>query len=81
MSHTQGDLSEAGRDLLERTAGRRFATVLADPPWQFQNRTGKMAPEHKRLNRYGTLSLAEIMALPVAELTTDPAHLYLWVRK
>lgn len=79
MSHTQGDLSEAGRDLLERTAGRRFATVLADPPWQFQNRTGKMAPEHKRLNRYGTLSLAEIMALPVAELTTDPAHLYLWV--
>ncbi len=79
MSHTQGDLSEAGRDLLERTAGRRFATVLADPPWQFQNRTGKMAPEHKRLNRYDTLSLAEIMALPVAELTTDPAHLYLWV--
>ena len=55
-----------------------FATILADPPWQFQNRTGKMAPEHKRLNRYATMPLEDIMALPVAELTADPAHLYLW---
>ena len=27
-----------------------FGTVLADPPWRFQNRTGKVAPEHKRLS-------------------------------
>ena len=37
--------------------GRRYKTILADPPWQFINRTGKMAPEHKRLNRYNTLFL------------------------
>ena len=55
-----------------------FGVILADPPWQFQNRTGKMAPEHKRLNRYETMPLEEIMALPVAELAADPAHLYLW---
>lgn len=60
-------------------AGRRFATILADPPWRFDNRTGKVAPEHRRLSRYGTLSLAEIRAMPVAEAATDPAHLYLWV--
>jgi hypothetical protein len=30
----------------------RFGTILADPPWLFANRTGKMAPEHKRLFRY-----------------------------
>ena len=60
-------------------ADRRFACVLADPPWQFINRTGKMAPEHKRLNRYATMTLAEISALPVAEALAPTAHLYLWV--
>lgn len=69
----------AAADFLERCAGERFRTVLADPPWQFQNRTGKMAPEHKRLNRYGTMNLQEIMDLPVSEAVQEQAHLYLWV--
>lgn len=56
-----------------------FATILADPPWQFANRTGKMAPEHRRLRRYGTMTLDEIKGLPVAEITAERAHLYLWV--
>ena len=58
---------------------QKFSTILADPPWQFQNRTGKIAPEHKRLNRYGTMSLEDIKALPVDGATADKAHLYLWV--
>lgn len=66
-------------DLLERVGGRKFATVLADPPWRFQNNTGKMAPEHRRLARYATLSLEEIGGLPVADILADTAHLYLWV--
>ncbi|AIK68484.1 putative adenine-specific DNA methyltransferase, transcriptional activator [Mesorhizobium phage vB_MloP_Lo5R7ANS] len=66
-------------DLLRWSAGHRFATVLADPPWRFQNSTGKVAPEHRRLSRYGTLSLPEIEALPVAEIVKEPSHLYLWV--
>lgn len=66
-------------DLLQAMGEGRFSTVLADPPWQFQNRTGKMAPEHRRLARYATLSLDTIANLPVARLVTDPAHLYLWV--
>ena len=56
-----------------------YSTILADPPWRFQNRTGKVAPEHKRLGRYGTMSLEEIKALPVSEVAADNAHLYLWV--
>ena len=60
-------------------AGGRFGTVLADPPWQFVNRTGKVAPEHRRLGRYGTLDLAAIVGLPVAAYATPTAHLYLWV--
>jgi N6-adenosine-specific RNA methylase IME4 len=66
-------------DLLAFTAGRRFHTILADPPWRFQNRSGKVAPEHRRLHRYGTMTVAEIAALPAADLVDDPAHLYLWV--
>ena len=65
--------------LIQTARARKFGTILADPPWQFQNRTGKVAPEHKRLNRYGTMQLEEICALPVAEIAADPAHLYLWV--
>jgi N6-adenosine-specific RNA methylase IME4 len=70
---------DAADELLQIVAGRRFATVLADPPWQFQNRTGKVAPEHRRLNRYGTMTLADIQALPVSSVVADTAHLYLWV--
>lgn len=65
-------------DLLDKVPGR-YSTILADPPWQFQNRTGKVAPEHRRLLRYPTLELQEIMDLPVGQLAAAQAHLYLWV--
>ena len=69
----------AAEDFNRFVAGRKFNTILADPPWQFQNRTGKIAPEHKRLNRYETLSLDDIKALPIATAAADTSHLYLWV--
>ncbi|MEN2742731.1 MT-A70 family methyltransferase [Microbacterium sp. X-17] len=56
-----------------------FKTVLADPPWRFTNRTGKVAPEHRRLDRYSTMDLDAIKALPVSEIVAKDAHLYLWV--
>jgi len=69
----------ASDDLRAFVGGQRFATMLADPPWRFANRTGKMAPEHKRLSRYETMSIEEICALPVGEAARERAHLYLWV--
>jgi N6-adenosine-specific RNA methylase IME4 len=72
------DLLYFAKDLLYFADGRRFSTILADPPWRFVNRTGKMAPEHKRLSRYGTMSFEDIMAMPVEELVLPTAHLYLW---
>lgn len=66
-------------DLLAFAMGRKFGAILADPPWRFQNKTGKVAPEHRRLNRYGTLTLNEIKDLPVQRIAADTAHLYLWV--
>ncbi|MBY6242110.1 MT-A70 family methyltransferase [Methylosinus sp. Sm6] len=70
---------DAASDLIAFAGARRFATVLADPPWRFTNRTGKMAPEHRRLSRYGTMTIDEITALPVAAIVRPTAHLYLWV--
>lgn len=58
---------------------KEYVTVLADPPWRFSNRTGKVAPEHGRLFRYGTMMTADICALPVADITSERSHLYLWV--
>lgn len=66
-------------DLLRVVDGRNFGTILADPPWQFQNSTGKVAPEHKRLSRYETMQLGEICDFPVEKIAADPSHLYLWV--
>jgi N6-adenosine-specific RNA methylase IME4 len=65
-------------DLLLKSKGP-YTTILADPPWRFQNSTGKVAPEHRRLLRYPTMELQEIMELPVAKLAAAKSHLYLWV--
>ncbi len=69
----------AAKDLSSFLEDQKFATVMADPPWRFQNRTGKIAPEHKRLARYPTMKLDEICALPVADHLEGTAHCYLWV--
>lgn len=67
------------KDFLSFLRERKFGTILVDPPWQFQNRTGKVAPEHRRLARYGTLSLEQIKVLPVSNAAAETSHLYLWV--
>lgn len=68
----------AAKDFIREVRGK-YQTILADPPWRFQNSTGKVAPEHKRLSRYLTLSLQEILDIPVNTVAGDSAHLYLWV--
>jgi N6-adenosine-specific RNA methylase IME4 len=71
-------MTDVNIELISFAGHRRFSTILADPPWQFVNRTGKIAPEHGRLTRYPTLKLAEIAALPVARIAAPTAHIYLW---
>lgn len=83
MTHTISDIPsvelEAGKSLLETVGVGLYSTILADPPWRFTNRTGKMAPEHKRLMRYPTMSIEGIKALPVKKIAASKSHLYLWV--
>lgn len=73
------ELDRTIEDFRRYTADKKYKTILADPPWQFQNRTGKVAPEHKRLTRYGTMKINEIKQLPVSEVAEEKSHLYLWV--
>lgn len=54
-------IQETSENLLRFCGDQKYATIYADPPWRFQNRTGKVAPEHKRLNRYETMELEDIM--------------------
>ncbi len=72
-------INETINSLVGFTQGKKYKTIYADPPWQFQNRTGKIAPEHKRLARYETMNLEDIKALPVSSLSAEKSHLYLWV--
>src|SRR5687767_1699760 len=74
----RSEQADPSADLLRFVGKRRYATILADPPWQFTNKTGKVAPEHKRLSRYPTLKLDDIAALPVAQVAAPTSHLYLW---
>lgn len=67
------------KEFKEFTKGKKYKTIYADPPWQFSNRTGKVAPEHKRLNRYSTMKLKDIEKLPVSDIADEKSHLYLWV--
>lgn len=76
---TKIELAKTIEDFQQYTVGKKYKTIYADPPWQFQNRTGKVAPEHKRLSRYSTMQLEEIKALPVSKVADEKCHLYLWV--
>lgn len=73
------DQGDPGIDFAREVSSNKFSTILADPPWQFANKTGKVAPEHRRLSRYPTLTLQDIKDIPVFHSAADASHLYLWV--
>ena len=79
MYRIVSDLTSTIENLRAFTGEKKYNTIYADPPWQFQNRTGKVAPEHKRLTRYETMTIEEIKKLPIADIAGDKAQLYLWV--
>ena len=79
MTTKNNNLEYTINNFKEFIGEKKYRTIYADPPWQFQNRTGKVAPEHKRLSRYSTMTLNDIKQLPVSEAADEKCHLYLWV--
>lgn len=59
---------------LSELDGQRFATVYADPPWQYGNQGTRASTD----NHYGTMTVEQICAEPVKDLVEENAHLHLW---
>lgn len=55
----------------------KFPVIYADPPWRYEN-PPMGATSRSIENHYPTMSLEEICALPVGNITTDDAILYMW---
>jgi N6-adenosine-specific RNA methylase IME4 len=53
---------------------QKFKTILADPPWDIQQKGNYGA-----VNHYNLMTLDRIKAMPVADLVEDNAHCWLWV--
>jgi len=73
------EYADLAASLLLACNGNKFNTILADPPWRFNDRYRKNSPEYKNVYRYPTLGLNEIKKLPVDFIANKPSHLYLWV--
>jgi len=57
-------------------ASVKYRTIVADPPWPYE---GMSAPWRSAVTaHYDLMSLADIKALPVADMAEDASHLYLW---
>ncbi len=59
-------------------SGVRFATILADPPWDWgdegdDDQLGRARPD------YETMSFERLLDLPIPEMADDDCHLYLWI--
>ena len=70
----------AAEDFREEIGIRKFATVLADPPWRFQNKTGKVAPRAQNgLRAIQRSHLRKLRTYLSGDVVEETAHLYLWV--
>lgn len=58
----------------DETKQRRYRTILADPPWDVEQKGARGAQKH-----YPLMTLADIAAMPVGELAAENCHLWLWV--
>ena len=54
----------------------RYRTIVADPSWAYRVNAGVQGAVG---DQYGTMTNADIAALPVAAMAAEDAHLYLWV--
>jgi len=57
-----------------KSRGPLFRTVLADPPWDVQQKGARGAQAH-----YELMSVAQVAAMPVGDLVAADAHCWLWV--
>ena len=64
--------------LAETAPVARYQTVVLDPPWDWGDE-GDCDQYGRARPTYATMSLSEIMALPINDLIQPNAHIYLWI--
>lgn len=70
-------LAEIAKGNEELDVSKRYPIIYADPPWRYEN--PPIGASNRSIeNHYPTMTLEEICALPVSDLATDDALLYLW---
>src|ERR1700722_3749881 len=61
-------------DVASAQEAQRYRTILADPPWDVEQRGSRGADQH-----YPVMTLRQISALGVSPPAASDAHLWLWV--
>lgn len=56
-----------------------FKAIYADPPWSFRAWSKDTGNGRSAESHYGTMTMADIAALPVSELAADDCALFCWV--
>jgi N6-adenosine-specific RNA methylase IME4 len=56
----------------------KYRTIVADPPWKVHRGPEWGSNGTSRPLTYPTMSVEDIIALPIPSLAEDSAHLYLW---
>jgi N6-adenosine-specific RNA methylase IME4 len=70
------EIAQGGAPLT--SVAEKFPVIYADPPWRYE--FPKMGDTDRSIeNHYPTMSLDEICALPVGDLATPDAVLFLWI--
>jgi N6-adenosine-specific RNA methylase IME4 len=54
-----------------------WPTILVDPPWRFQSNSAAKPGRNAR-RHYPTMSLDEIMEIPVHDIAAQDCHLFMW---
>lgn len=57
-----------------QTISGKYRTILVDPPWDIEQLNTRGAQRH-----YSVMTLSRLTELPVSDLATPDAHLWLWV--
>jgi hypothetical protein len=70
------EISARNSPMMER--GQRYAVILADPAWDYRLYNEESGSSRAAAEQYPTMKLDEICALPVSDLATDAAALFLW---
>lgn len=56
----------------------RYRAIMADPPWSFRVWNKDTGQGRSAESHYGTMSMADLAALPVADLAADDCVLFMW---